>query len=626
MKFKKGMFFLFATTFLASTSMLAISCSKQKEVYLDINKISRLFLNRLTLSQIASIEKDQKIFYYFENNQKNPFDNVKIKFDEKANKQKMFLLKKNQWIEYQPDFPYKNNWEQTITDNNNIRIFHSNKKADINNFLSMSFDFNEIDLANDYEEWLINWAAKKNVDFKPEQYQYPEDLQTIIFRLNDDIKDNYFIMNKNYIKNSSGKITLFSDWMQPQYIQASAFLDHEHQQQRKTFTQLLKLYLNQFNVNVAEIEIDWKNAKIKQSLSSPEDFVEFQIKSIKDWNNSELLEQKNQNKTFYLNGFRNYAWNGKFGVGKDGLKENLPLFNDYVENPLLYMDGKKYLTIIDNINHFIKAPTSPEYWNAKGLMYLFNEFKDEILKIKIPEYRQNEDLEYKIEEFEFSDYLDTNQVFKAIVNVTKKNGSSKKYLWLSSNFDDHGHRLKGMIFKNKINPQSSDIYSFNPTNKGIPEGIKLEEFVSNKEDSAFMVGLNHASNKLNSLFNYWNNDSRQNFDPSLLNNDSYQIKVFNAYLNNYLLAYALENKEKHTLSGIKRIDIKLNPEKNKLGQLYFELLFIGFGENDYQFKSNKEKIVAKSVLYWNYFKSYDESISKNNFMFVNENKKVERME
>ncbi|SYV89875.1 Uncharacterised protein, partial [Metamycoplasma alkalescens] len=62
-------------------------------------------------------------------------------------------------------------------------------------------------------------------------------------------------------------------------------------------------------------------------------------------------------------------------------------------------------------------------------MYLFNEFKDEILKIKIPEYRQNEDLEYKIEEFEFSDYLDTNQVFKAIVNVTKKNGSSKKYLW-----------------------------------------------------------------------------------------------------------------------------------------------------------------------------------------------------
>ncbi|SYV89877.1 Uncharacterised protein, partial [Metamycoplasma alkalescens] len=97
MKFKKGMFFLFATTFLASTSMLAISCSKQKEVYLDINKISRLFLNRLTLSQIASIEKDQKIFYYFENNQKNPFDNVKIEFDEKANKQKMFLLKKNQW-------------------------------------------------------------------------------------------------------------------------------------------------------------------------------------------------------------------------------------------------------------------------------------------------------------------------------------------------------------------------------------------------------------------------------------------------------------------------------------------------------------------------------------------------
>ncbi|SGA15510.1 Uncharacterised protein [Mycoplasmopsis arginini] len=52
------------------------------------------------------------------------------------------------------------------------------------------------------------------------------------------------------------------------------------------------------------------------------------------------------------------------------------------------------------------------------------------------------------------------------------------------------------------------------------------------------------------------------------------------------------------MSGVKRIDINLNPELNKLGQLYFELNFIGFEDNvDYKFKSSGERTIAKASLY-----------------------------
>ncbi|CRH48633.1 Uncharacterised protein [Chlamydia trachomatis] len=60
----------------------------------------------------------------------------------------------------------------------------------------------------------------------------------------------------------------------------------------------------------------------------------------------------------------------------------------------------------------------------------------------------------------------------------------------------------------------------------------------------------------------------------------------------------MENQVGKTLSGVKRIDINLNPELNKLGQLYFELNFIGFEDNvDYKFKSSGERTIAKASLY-----------------------------
>ncbi|MDP4043115.1 MAG3240 family lipoprotein [Mycoplasmopsis arginini] len=616
MKIKKQLFKLLLTTSIVSLPTIALSCSQtlKKDIYLDIQKISRVFLNRLTLSQIASIEKDNNIFYHFDKEGKHNFDDVKIE------KGKLYLLKKDRWIVYHPDFTYKNNWKQFVTESNNIRIFDSNEASDINDFLN-EYSFDDVDSAGTFnDEWFTNLALIYGKDFNRNRDPYFEDLQTIIFRLNQDINLNYSIMNRKYLVNSDKKRTLFSNWIQPQYIQATAFLSEEHKVQREVFVNILKLYLNKFNVNVSSIEIDWKDTEIKHSYTGAEDYIVFKIKSIKDWNNKELMSESNKNKKYYLNGFRNYSTNGKFGIGLKPLREKFPLFTDYIENPLLIINGKEYLTIIDNINHFIKSSTSPDYWNAKGLMYLFNTFKDEIFTIKVPEYKSKEDLEYKILDFEFTDYFDTNQLIRAIVQVTKKDGTKKLYSWISSNFDDHGHRLKGLIFRNKnlssVLPE--DIYSFKPQNTGLPSSINLDEFVDNNSDSAFMQGLNEASNKMNELFNYWNNDSRQNFDVSLLNNDSYQVKVFNSYVNNYLLAYALENQVGKILSGVKRIDINLNPELNKLGQLYFELNFIGFEDNvDYKFKSSGERTIAKASLYWNYFKGYDDTNEKNNFTLIN---------
>ncbi|WP_029905464.1 MAG3240 family lipoprotein [Mycoplasmopsis opalescens] len=582
----------------------AISCNQQakKDVYLDLEKTSRVFLNRLTLSQIATIEKDNHIFYHFDNGFKEQFNDVKIEDN------KLWLLRGSKWIHYVPDFPYRKNWKQFETENKNIRIFDSEERSDINNFLR-EYNFELIDSAGNYnDEWFNNLSLVWGKDFNRQRDPYFEDLQTIIFRINQDIYLNYGLMNRKYLVNAKKERYLFTNWIQPQYLQATAFLNNDNESLRKTFTELLKLYLNKFNVNVAKITVDWEDSEIKKSFSSNTKYVAFKIKSILDWNNNELMDQKYKENKYYINGFRNYAINGKFGVGTKGLIEKLPLFTDYIENPLLLINGKEYLSVVDNINHFIKPATSIDYWNSKGLMNLFSLFKDEILEIKVPKYRENEDLKYKIIDFEFTNYFDSNQIFRAIVEVNKKDGTKKKYAWLSSNFDDHGHRLKGLITKNKP-PKDlipDDIYSFKPHNTGIDKGIKLEDFVSDDINGAFMEALKNASDKLSLLFGYWNNDSRQNFDVNLLNNESYQIKIFNAYLNNYLLAYALENVKNQTLSGVKRIDINLKPELNKLGQLYFELNFIGF-ENplDFKYYSKGEKTIAKASLYWNFFKGYD---------------------
>ena len=283
------------------------------------------------------------------------------------------------------------------------------------------------------------------------------------------------------------------------------------------------------------------------------------------------------------------------------------------------------MNIIDNINYFVKGATDINYWNAKGLMYLFQSFKNEpgFFKLAVPEYKKNEDKEYKIIDFEYTPYFKTNQIFKAIVRVFKLNGTYKDYVLISSNFDDHGHRLKGLITKNALPNElkASDIYSIRADSEPIKQGIKLDDFIDkNNKNSVFRYMLNESAKKLENIFEYWNNNNKQNYEVAnlLLAKDPFQLKLLASYLNNYLLAYALENKAGEVFSGIKRIDLNIVKLPNQpIGRLYLKMDFVSYANNqDFKFKSKNEKIVKSVYLYWNGFKGYDQQKYGNEYFTI----------
>ncbi|TPI01556.1 hypothetical protein FJM01_02215 [Mycoplasma struthionis] len=595
--------------FSLSTSAIAgsflVSCQQinQQKSFIDINKISRRYLNRLSLNQIASLHNYQKIFYYYDsNNKKQYYDEAKIKNN------KLILIAPNREYEYKIDFPIRSQWVQSISEFNNVNILDGLKKADVNDFFN-SYTFDEVDSANGFnDEWFSVLNEKFKHDFTRVGDPYFADIQTIIFRIFSDIASNYSLMNDRFMVNKDNKKVLYNNIFQPQFIQAESWISKDHIEQRKIFESLLALYLNKFNVDIKSVEIDWDNLKILHSFSGASDYVAFKFKDIKNWDNQSILSNENKEKTFYINGFRTYKTAQKFGVGLEGLKEKLPLFNDYIPNPLLYINGGNILNIVDNINYFVKSATSIDFWNTKGLMYLFQNFKDKFFYIDVPDYKKDEDKEYKIIDFHYTDYLKTNQLLVATVRVIKKDNSFKDYSLISSNFDDHGHRLKGMILKNK-KPQYllvSDIYSYKVPNDPLPSGISLDDFISLNKESAFMILLKVAFEKLQNNFGYWNNDYRANFEASKLNSDSFQIKLLGAYINNYLLAYELENKANEIRSGVKRIDLEVIKDDQNIGQLKLKLKFMGYKDNnDFNFINKEDPLIKEITVLWNGFKGSD---------------------
>ncbi|MGC7153935.1 MAG3240 family lipoprotein [Metamycoplasma hominis] len=609
--------------------LIICSCKTKKDnyiiegsnAYIDISKISRVFLHRLSIGQIAALHNMYKIFYYYDNsNKKQYYDSAYV------NGQKLYLRNANKNVEYKLNFPIKPSWKQEISKFDNVNIVKSNKPSDINNFLNQ-YSFDEVDSAGDVnDEWYSILGDKWKKDFNRNNDPYFEDMQTIIFRLIQDTELNYSIMKSKYLINSKRENVITQNLFKNKYIQASSWLnDEEHEQHRQWFKKFLVIYLNKFNVNVGDVDIDWKNAEIVRSFSGTTDYIKFKFKDIKDWNGKSLLRNDKKNIEYYINGFRTYATNQKFGVGNRGLKEELPLFNDYVPNPLLEIDGMKFMNIIDNINYFVKGATDINYWNAKGLMYLFQSFKNEpgFFKLAVPEYKKNEDKEYKIIDFEYTPYFKTNQIFKAIVRVFKLNGTYKDYVLISSNFDDHGHRLKGLITKNALPNElkASDIYSIRADSEPIKQGIKLDDFIDkNNKNSVFRYMLNESAKKLENIFEYWSNNNKQNYEVAnlLLAKDPFQLKLLASYLNNYLLAYALENKAGEVFSGIKRIDLNIVKLPNQpIGRLYLKMDFVSYANNqDFKFKSKNEKIVKSVYLYWNGFKGYDQQKYGNEYFTI----------
>ncbi|AWX42596.1 Uncharacterised protein [Metamycoplasma cloacale] len=585
-----------------------VSCS-YKTAYLDIEKISRKYLTRLTGNQVASLHNSNKIFYFLDGNQKVYFDSAV--FEDNTIK----LIHNKHTSIFNIDFPIQKYWKQEISNLDNIKVIETNEKSNINDFFNV-YDFNEIDDANGFnEQWFSILASKFNYDFDRVGDPYFADIQTILFRLIQDGNINYSYMNKRRMINKDNQNVLLKDYFTSNYIQAKTFLSNEYQLQRELFESFLCLYLNKFNVGISRIEIDWDNAREVKSFSGNSSYIAIKFKGMYDFKNQNILNNENQEKTFYINDFRTYATDQKFGVGNNGLKEELPLFNEYIENPLLEIDGKQYLNIVDNINYFIKGVTSFEYWNTKGLMSLFQNFKDDFFYIKVPENKKDTDVSYKIIDFKYTDYLNTDQLIKAIVRVFKKDKSYKDYVWISSNFDDHGHRLKAKIINNKREEDLTinDFYYYKKDNIAIPAGISLNEFLkpsSNYPNSPYEILLERAFNNLNLSYSYWNNDLRENYEANWVRQDSFQIKLLTSFLNNYLLSYALENKEGNVYSGVKRIDLEILDNQTEIGRIKLRMKFMSYAnEQDFNYKTEGERILKEVDLYWNGFKGFDKSIS-----------------
>ncbi|MDC8917581.1 hypothetical protein PR261_00755 [Metamycoplasma hyosynoviae] len=608
-------------------AVFSISCS-QKNSYLDINKISRKYLKILSGNQIAIFHNQNKIFYFYEKGKRLYFQSAV--FDDKKNEFKLFK-DKNNFVIYKPDFTFKKTWYQQLNQFNSMNIIEGNEKTNISNILT-EYPFESVDAANGFnDDWFLAMSQKLGFDFNRAGDPYFADLQTIIFKVIFDLNTNYNFLNSRRMVNVNNESVLKKTVFRPDFIQAKTWLDDAHEFEREVFKKYLVLYLNKFNVGVKDIIIDWKQAKAEESLSKETDFVSFKIKDIIDFNDKSIMPVEKLNNSYYINDFRKYDTDKKFGLGTTGIKsDELPLFNEYIPNPLLLINGENYLTVNDNINHFVKGALEYDFWNSKGLIYLFKNFINDFFEIKIPKHKQNEDILYKIIDFEYTPYLETNQILKAIVRVFKKDKSYKDYVWFSSNFDDHGHRLKGQIFKNKYydsqssspeNLTTEDIWNYTGLNKKIPKGISFKEFfnfqpVKKNEVStedinkvytsvAFYKLLLKATNNLQD-FKYWNNDIRQSYEASFLHTDSFQIKILASFINNYMLAYALNNEEEKLFTGVKRIDISVLPTPYEVGKIHLKLDFMSYaGENDYKYKTEGEKKLVSVYIYWNDFKGYE---------------------
>lgn len=550
--------------------IISISCSNQADIEIDETKVKKEFLKKLNITQLASLHNFEPIFFLKNDKTKEMGKIVNIT----DNNELVF----NSNIKYKPDFKLKKSWQQIKTIYNNYKIerVDASESNILNNFFTQ---YNVEDVktnggfTNNWFYYLAN--LNKEVDYYRVLDPYFFDFQTIIFRLVNDIKTNTGLMNLNNLMNNQNEPFIARNIFNNEYIQANSWLSEESSVFRESFLNFLVLYLNKFDLKVKKIVVDWSKSTIINGNNSASSLIGFKIKKIINFNDEDIINNEIKEKTFYINGFRNYASEQKFGVGHEGLKESLPLFNDYVKNPYLTIKQDDNLNLGKDINSFIKGYNSIDFWNSRGLVHLLSNFKDSLI-VEIPKIYKNIDKKYEIIDVQFSNYYKTSQIIKLIVRVHKMNGKTKDFVWLSSNFDDHGHLLKAIAIKFLPVDQlkSIDYAIYKKDNPVSFEGLKIEE-ISN--DELFTKLIQKALNKSKTHINNLSQDQHSNL-----------IKLFTSYLNNYILAYAIETNESNLNSGIKKIEL-LNTETNN------EKIDLTFGfykflsADDFKFKNENEK-------------------------------------
>ncbi|ASI53994.1 MAG3240 family lipoprotein [Metamycoplasma hyosynoviae] len=580
--------------------LLSKKCNNTIKVQIDENIITRKYLKRLTLHQIINLHNITPFLFIIGKSQEKKYLEGLLP---SANGN--LLLDKNN-KRYTLDFEFRKPWNQIISNYNNIKVVQDNKNSNEFSALFTEYKFEDIKKYDGYNAswfYFLSGLAKKDYYRIGDPYFF--DFQTIIFRLVEDIKINKGLVNNHNIVNKKGEAVFLNNIFKNQYIQAVTWLTQEANIFRETFFKFLVLYLNKFNLNIKEIKVNWLKTEIKPDKSSAFDFVSFKLSEIIDFNNKNIITDEIKNKTFYIDNFRNYQTNLKFGIGQKGLQEKLPLFNDYVQNPILKIKSTSFLDVQDNINNFIKGYQNIDYWNSKGLVYLFTKFKDKLLFLDVPKIYKDVDEKYEIEDVQFTNYFDTDQIIKLIIKVIKKSGEEKRYVLLSQNFDDHGHLLKGLILKNlsvdKL--KSTDFFTFRENIQKAPKGILLDDFIDENDSSKPFASLvKEAILKMNTK---WENRNLVNAESILKDNDN--LLMLTAHLNNYLLAYALENEEEKIHTGIKKIELD-EIKGNNNGTLELTFNFYKFlNEKDLDFKTKNETPFYKLKLQINGFLNYSGS-------------------
>ncbi|TPR54114.1 MAG3240 family lipoprotein [Metamycoplasma neophronis] len=561
---------------------MSSSCEKtDNKVYVDEEVVTKKYLSKLTLEQIASLNNINQFLYVNDANKKVYLKNARPD-DNKG------LIFSNSDFVFIPDFKTKSYWNQIETEYNNIKII--NKKSDVAyHSLFREHDFNAIKEHGGYNAgwfYYLGNLININKDYYRIDDPYFLDFQTIIFRLVYDLWNNYGLVKTQNIRNNKNKTILLNNIFRNEYIDANAWLSDESEIFRKTFINFLIIYLNKFNLHIKLIDIDWKNSEILKNKDGAYNFISFSINKIELFNGSLLANELFKNKKFYINNFRNYATNLKFGVGSQGLKEIEPLFNNHVQNPLLEFKSLAYLDIKDNINFFIKGYDSVDYWNSRGLVYLINKFNQKMLNLSVPDIYKNKEKEYRIEKATFTDYFNTSQLIRLHINVVDINNHIKKYVLLSSNFDDHGHYLKGLALKNLAIEKltGADYYAFRDKKDYLPSGIALDDFVDMDQTKPFGSLVLRAINK---IYSKWENRNETDINALDINNEA--LLTMTAYLNNYLLAYALETEQNKINSGIKKIELtKIENQGN--GEAILTFGFYKFiNDADVEFSTDNEQ-------------------------------------
>ncbi|TDU97865.1 MAG3240 family lipoprotein [Metamycoplasma hyosynoviae] len=580
--------------------LLSKKCNNTIKVQIDENIITRKYLKRLTLHQIINLHNITPFLFIIGKSQEKKYLEGLLP---SANGN--LLLDKNN-KRYTLDFEFRKPWNQIISNYNNIKVVQDNKNSNEFSALFTEYKFEDIKKYDGYNAswfYFLSGLAKKDYYRIGDPYFF--DFQTIIFRLVEDIKINKGLVNNHNIVNKKGEAVFLNNIFKNQYIQAVTWLTQEANIFRETFFKFLVLYLNKFNLNIKEIKVNWLKTEIKPDKSSTFDFVSFKLSEIIDFNNKNIITDEIKNKTFYIDNFRNYQTNLKFGIGQKGLQEKLPLFNDYVQNPILKIKSTSFLDVQDNINNFIKVYQNIDYWNSKGLVYLFTKFKDKLLFLDVPKIYKDVDEKYEIEDVQFTNYFDTDQIIKLIIKVIKKSGEEKRYVLLSQNFDDHGHLLKGLILKNlsvdKL--KSTDFFTFRENIQKAPKGILLDDFIDENDSSKPFASLvKEAILKMNTK---WKNRNLVNAES--LSKDNDDLLMLTAHLNNYLLAYALENEEEKIHTGIKKIELD-EIKGNNNGTLELTFNFYKFlNEKDLDFKTKNETPFYKLKIQINGFLNYSGS-------------------